>query len=133
MCSVLNPGDVVIDAGAYKGGYTYTMRRAVGPTGQVYAFEPQPELAAFLRRGIEASGWENVTVEEAGLSNEPGEATLHASAQGPSQLATLVQGNADADARTYTVRARQPGRVREPRQRPASHRLHQMRCGGGMS
>jgi FkbM family methyltransferase len=104
MRGVLEPGDVVIDAGAYKGGYTYTMRREIGSSGIVYAFEPQPELAAFLRRAVEAFGWQNVHVEETGLSDASGEATLYASPDGPSQLATLVQANAGTDSRTYPVR-----------------------------
>lgn len=104
MRSVLRPGDVVVDAGAYKGGYTYTMRQEVGASGRVYAFEPQPELADFLRKAVSAFGWQNVHIEEAGLSGTPGEATLHASADGPSQIATLVPDNADTDSRQYAVR-----------------------------
>lgn len=104
MKSVLRPGDAVVDAGAYKGGYTYSMRQEVGASGRVYAFEPQPELATFLRKAVGAFGWQNVHIEEAGLSGTPGEATLHASADGPSQIATLVPDNADTDSRNYAVR-----------------------------
>jgi FkbM family methyltransferase len=99
---VLSPGDVVVDAGAYKGGYTLWMRNAVGPAGEVYAFEPQPELADFLRKAVTAFGWENVHVREAGLSSEGGERVLHAPVGGPSQSASLVVEH--EGARSYPVR-----------------------------
>ena len=50
MRSVLRHGDVAVDVGAYKGGYTYWMREAVGDAGTVFAFEPQPELAYYPPR-----------------------------------------------------------------------------------
>ena len=45
----LSEGDRAVDVGANKGSYTFWMRRAVGAGGRVHAFEPQPELAAYLR------------------------------------------------------------------------------------
>lgn len=104
MRGVLQDGDVVIDAGAYKGGYTFTMRDCVGDHGRVFAFEPQPELAAFLRRGVAAYGWDNVHIEEAGLSDRPGEGTLHTALNEPAQTASVLPENADSDARVYPIR-----------------------------
>ena len=104
MRRVLRPGGVVVDAGAYKGGYTYWMREEVGPSGHVFAFEPQPELAAFLSRAVAASSWINVHVEEAALSNTRGALTLHAPGSGPSQDASLVGALAGPDTRHYSVR-----------------------------
>jgi FkbM family methyltransferase len=104
MEGVLRPGGVVVDAGAYKGGYTYWMREKVGASGQVFAFEPQPELAASLRRLVKSFSWTNVHVEEAGLSASSGELMLHAPGRGPSQDASLVGALAGADARHYAVR-----------------------------
>jgi FkbM family methyltransferase len=37
----LRPGDVALDVGANIGAHTIPMARIVGPTGTVYAFEPQ--------------------------------------------------------------------------------------------
>ena len=37
MRSVLRHGDVAVDVGAYKGGYTYWMREAVGDAGTVFS------------------------------------------------------------------------------------------------
>jgi FkbM family methyltransferase len=45
----LRPGDVAIDVGANLGAYTVAMSRAVGSTGQVFAFEPMAEAYRELR------------------------------------------------------------------------------------
>ncbi len=90
MREVLRPGDVAVDAGAYKGGYTFWMRQAVGPTGFVYAFEPQPGLATRLTKTVEAYGWSNVTVRASALGASRGERTLHVPGEGHSPRASLV-------------------------------------------
>lgn len=104
MREFLSPGDVVVDAGAYKGGYTYWMRRHVGTSGQVFAFEPQPELAEFVRRAMEAFSWSNVHVEQAGLSARRGEGTLHVPNARPSQRASLGEASTAGSVRSYKVR-----------------------------
>lgn len=72
----LRPGDTAVDVGAHKGAYSYWMRRAVGPGGRVYAFEPQPELAAALQALAAASGYDNLRVENLALSSSAGTMTL---------------------------------------------------------
>ena len=104
MRDFLRPGDVAVGAGAYKGGYTYWMRQRVGASGQVFAFEPQPELADFLARAVSAFSWTNVHVEQAGLSASRGERTLHAPEAGPSQGASLYDTHVDQSARSRQVR-----------------------------
>lgn len=39
---LLKPGDVCVDAGAMLGAYSRGMKDAVGPSGKVYSFEPNP-------------------------------------------------------------------------------------------
>jgi predicted methyltransferase len=56
MREVIPDGATVVDAGTYKGGYTFWMREEVGPQGQVFAFEPQPELADFVGRSRPSVG-----------------------------------------------------------------------------
>jgi FkbM family methyltransferase len=89
MRAQLRPGDLAIDVGAHKGGYTYLMRRAVGDTGGVVAFEPQPELAAYLRQCVADFEWSNVRIIERGLSSTPGRRTLWRPADAPSPAASL--------------------------------------------
>jgi len=46
----INPGDTVVDAGAFIGDHTIAYEEAVGPTGTVRAFEPNQESFACLKR-----------------------------------------------------------------------------------
>ena len=73
----LAPGDVVVDVGANKGSYLYWLRRAVGPAGRVFAFEPQPGLARYLESASRSLGWDNVAVREIALSDSAGRRVLH--------------------------------------------------------
>ncbi|MEM7146022.1 MAG: FkbM family methyltransferase [Verrucomicrobiota bacterium] len=69
-------GGVCFDIGAHKGGWTYWMRKAVGRSGRVYAFEPQPSLNGYLA-GLWTGGyWKNVTLEDVALSNGEGEGEI---------------------------------------------------------
>lgn len=68
----IRAGDTVVDVGAHKGGFLYWLRRFVTPSGRVYAFEPQPSLARYLKDIVASEGWDNVTVEEAGVSSTSG-------------------------------------------------------------
>jgi FkbM family methyltransferase len=72
----LSPGDIAVDIGANKGAYTYWMARAVGTNGKVFAFEPQPGLAAYLKGIVASCGFQAVTVEAIGLSSRSGQADL---------------------------------------------------------
>jgi FkbM family methyltransferase len=77
----IRPGDTAVDVGANKGSYLPWLSRAAGP-GRVVAFEPQPELAAYLARACRAAGLANVTVEAAGVSEASGTLTLHVPGEG---------------------------------------------------
>jgi FkbM family methyltransferase len=92
VLSALRPGACAVDVGAHKGGYLYWMRRAVGPAGRVFAFEPQPELAGYLRSRVRDLGFDNVVVEEVALSDASGRAVLEVPEGGPACGATLEPG-----------------------------------------
>jgi len=55
-------GGVVIDVGACLGDYTATFAEFVGPTGAVFAFEPNPAVAACLRHNMKR--FSNVAIAE---------------------------------------------------------------------
>jgi FkbM family methyltransferase len=84
-------GHVAVDIGAYKGAFMYWMRRGVGRTGQVFAFEPQPTLAEYLRKLTRTMP--NVHVEPLAVSDRAGTAELFVpytpGRQRVSQLASL--------------------------------------------
>lgn len=63
----LKESDVALDFGAYCGGSTVCMARAVGPSGHVYAYEPDPVNAAALDDNLARHGIDNVTVVRAGV------------------------------------------------------------------
>ena len=56
LCSLLEPGDVVVEAGAHIGTICVPMAKVVGPTGAVHAFEPQEEIRDFLRANVANNG-----------------------------------------------------------------------------
>lgn len=60
-------GGTAVDIGCHKGGYLYWMQRWAGPTGQIWAFEPQAILAAYLRRI--SGGWPQVEIREEAVSS----------------------------------------------------------------
>src|SRR5262245_41031559 len=104
----LAPGDVAVDAGANKGSYLHWMRRAVGPGGRVFAFEPQPGLARYLESAIRSMGWDNVTVREIALSNSAGRRVLHVPGWENSPGASLEasaseRGGRDREVETDTL------------------------------
>lgn len=65
----LAPGDVFYDIGANCGFFTLLASKLVGPTGHVYAFEPNPSILAKLRRNLELNGVDNVTTFPLGASD----------------------------------------------------------------
>jgi FkbM family methyltransferase len=87
----IRPGDTVVDIGAHKGGFLYWLRHYVTASGRVCAFEPQPALAQYLKEVAALQGWDNISVEAAGLSSSSGSMELFvpAAAGAPSPGATL--------------------------------------------
>lgn len=79
---LLEPGMTVVDAGAHVGYYTLLAARCVGPTGRVYAFEPEPENYAVLKKNLELNGYRNVWPLPKALSDTTGPATLFVSGRG---------------------------------------------------
>lgn len=63
----LQPGDVVVDAGAFPGDYALFAAAKVGPSGHIYALEPDPGNREVLLSNIRKSGHQNITVIPKGL------------------------------------------------------------------
>jgi FkbM family methyltransferase len=55
------------------------MRRQVGPSGVVYAFEPQPQQVDYLREAFSAMRYDNVVLVPMAVSEKCGEMPLYAS------------------------------------------------------
>ncbi|WP_376100035.1 FkbM family methyltransferase [Roseomonas sp. CCTCC AB2023176] len=74
---LLRAGDRVLDIGANHGVYALAAAAAVGPSGEVHAYEPNPRLAALARRSAlinGAAGW--LHVHEAAVADEAGTGVL---------------------------------------------------------
>jgi FkbM family methyltransferase len=73
---LLRAGDVVADVGANIGYHTLIMARLVGPSGKVYAFEPNPLSRTRLEANLSANNFSNVQVFGMALSDREGEASI---------------------------------------------------------
>jgi len=68
------PGGMVWDVGANVGTHTLAFARRVGPSGRVYAFEPQRTLFELLRTNVERNGLSGICrLLDTGLADAPGE------------------------------------------------------------
>ncbi|HEX8361339.1 MAG TPA: FkbM family methyltransferase [Longimicrobium sp.] len=94
----VRPGDTVLDVGAHVGYYTVLSAVLAGQRGAVWAFEPNPTNARFLRRHAEINGLRQVTVTEAAVSDANGTArfgfgrgsgTGHLAAEGDVEVRTV--------------------------------------------
>jgi FkbM family methyltransferase len=90
-------GQVVFDLGANVGFYTLLQAAAVGPTGHVYAFEPQREAYEMLRRNVEQNelGW--VTCVHRAVFSASGEELTLWSCPRWSSTASLYRGTRTGD------------------------------------
>ncbi len=57
---VPEPGDVVVDVGAYRGDTAAFFRKYIGGSGKVYAFEPDEQNYAYLTENIDRNRMDNV-------------------------------------------------------------------------
>jgi FkbM family methyltransferase len=89
--ALIAPGDTVVDIGANIGEHTLRAAWRTGPTGRVFAFEPQPTVYDTLARNIAANGFQDrVTAICAAVSDHAGDGELYLpEASDNSGLATL--------------------------------------------
>lgn len=92
LLQTLKTGDVAVDIGAHKGGYSYWMLQAVGKSGRVFAFEPQPGLAQYLSRIKAMFNFDHYTLNNCGLSSSSGEMRLTVPGNDVSPGASLEPG-----------------------------------------
>lgn len=74
--SLIKPGMKIADIGAHIGYFTLLAADAVGPTGRVYAFEPDPKNFDLLSRTVLENRFGNVVLEHKALSDKNGKRTL---------------------------------------------------------
>jgi len=74
---LIEPGAIVIDAGAYIGTHSMAFSDFVGSEGEVYSFEPHPTYFKLLRKNREDNQLLNVHLHNQGLSVRPGKLWVH--------------------------------------------------------
>jgi len=73
LARLTKPGTLALDVGANLGYYTLLMAEAVGPSGQVLAFEPNPRLAGMARTTVGLNNFANrVCVREEAVGHGTG-------------------------------------------------------------
>ncbi len=70
-------GDVVLDIGSHIGYYTIMFSKLVGNKGKVYAFEPNPNNFAILKKNVELNNCKNVVLVQKAVSNKTGKVNLY--------------------------------------------------------
>lgn len=79
MLALLDAGATFIDLGANLGYYTVLAGLRVGPHGRGFAFEPEPENFALLRRNLEVNGLNHVIADPRAASDRTGTDFLYLS------------------------------------------------------
>jgi FkbM family methyltransferase len=69
----LRTGDVFVDVGAHIGMYTLIAAHVVGPTGHVFAIEPQPACLEPLRANVSLNAFTNVVPVATAVGDVDGE------------------------------------------------------------
>jgi FkbM family methyltransferase len=73
----IKKGDVILDIGANIGYYTLIFAKLVGQEGKVFAFEPEPDNFALLKKNVETNGYKNVILVQKAVSNKTEKTKLY--------------------------------------------------------
>ena len=75
----IRTGDIVWDIGSYMGMYSIFSSEAVGISGKIYSFEPEPQSYIYLKRNCELNKAYNVNIFNFALSNFSGSGKIYSS------------------------------------------------------
>lgn len=76
---LVGEGMTIVDVGAHIGYFTLLSARLVGPTGKVYAFEPESANMATLTKNVELNSFRNLVLVPMAVSDTKGSALLQIS------------------------------------------------------
>lgn len=104
LIKLLEPGMSVADVGANIGLLTVAAARSVGPTGTVFAFEPEDEPRACLAQTLHLNGLAWVRLSATAVGREKGQMSFHVSPiLGHSSLYALPAEEGEARAVSVEV------------------------------
>lgn len=101
----LGPGDTAIDVGANVGWHALLMASRVGPTGRVYAFEPNESTRQRLVSAVEANHFNQIVVDPRAAADHEGPTGFDAPAAGETWDGTgrLVSTGAERTVECVTL------------------------------
>lgn len=70
--SAVKSGMNILDIGAHIGYYTLLASKSAGPSGKVFAFEPEPANFSLLKKNVAANRADNVTLVNSAASDKNG-------------------------------------------------------------
>ncbi len=93
------PGMVAYDIGANIGFFTLLIHRLVGESGQVFAFEPDPETFGELSKNVTRNGCQNITTVQTAVWSSTGSVRFSRAdpMQSPGRGTGSVRENATGD------------------------------------
>jgi FkbM family methyltransferase len=104
VSDLLPSGGTFLDVGAHAGYFSLLASARVGPSGRVFAIEPNPQTFAALEQHLTVNRVANVQALMCGLADLPGVLTLHAPPSSIDYNATVLPRadwkRADVPART---------------------------------
>jgi len=77
VLNLIREGDIVIEVGANYGIHLVSMAKAVGPQGQVIAYEANPSVFDALKRTISLNNLENITYRNCAIGHSSSTAVLN--------------------------------------------------------
>jgi FkbM family methyltransferase len=105
MERVIERGMTVVDIGAHVGFHSLLAAKRVGPSGRVFAFEPDPDNFAILKRNIALNNYENITPVQQAVSDRTGRLELFLSGQGNDRHSIYPNPRDLSSGRTWEVTA----------------------------
>lgn len=96
-------GKWVVDMGANVGGLTLRFAKAVGESGRIIAYEPNPIVAKQLRENVDLNKLGNVHVLQMGVWSEAGSFTLFLPSHGNSGTASMIDKKSNAGGEEVQV------------------------------
>ena len=103
ILTLVRPGGVFVDIGANVGMASLSAAYAAGRDGRIFAFEPNPAIAAINRQAIERNGLgETITLHNAAIASENGTMELFVPLHNHGE-ATLVRGDMAFEGRSVSV------------------------------
>ena len=97
---LLAPGYTVLDVGANFGLFSLIAAQKIGPSGRVYAFEPDWRNGERLQRNVVRNGFANIEHLPLALSDHEGQITMYLSSRDEDNLgsSSIVEAGGDREA-----------------------------------